>query len=101
MNSEVLEILGNDTVIGVRTNLKTIECDGVFVAIGREATTEMVKDIIKLNEQGFIITDEHMKTSAGNIWAIGDCREKHLRQIVTATSDGAIAAESVMKFLNN
>ncbi|HPQ19748.1 MAG TPA: NAD(P)/FAD-dependent oxidoreductase, partial [bacterium] len=74
--------------------------DGLFVFIGQKPNVEFIKELIKLNEQGFIITDTHLKTNIQNIFAAGDVRNTMLRQVVTAVADGAIAVTSVLKYLS-
>ena len=68
---------------------------GVFVFIGYKPQTELLKGKVDLNEQGYVLTDENMKTNLDGVYAAGDLRPKSLRQVVTAVSDGAIAATSV------
>ncbi|NLM04321.1 MAG: thioredoxin-disulfide reductase [Clostridiales bacterium] len=65
---------------------------GIFVFIGFLPHTQLFADIIDLDEMGYIITDENMKTNIPGVFAAGDCRKKSLRQVVTAVGDGAIAA---------
>lgn len=72
---------------------------GVFVAVGREPATEPLRDLGILDEGGYVVTDERMRTSVPGIFGAGDVRTKSLRQIVTATSDGALAAESAAEYL--
>ena len=72
---------------------------GVFVFAGYTPDTEVVKDIIELNEQGYIITNSEQKTNVDGIYAAGDVCIKPLRQIVTATSDGALAATELEKYV--
>jgi thioredoxin reductase (NADPH) len=76
-----------------------IPVDGIFIYIGSKPGTEFLGGAVKLDEQGYIITDDRMKTSAEGIFAAGDVRAKKLRQIVTATADGAIAAEAAREFI--
>ena len=73
---------------------------GVFVFIGYKPQTELLKDKVKLNEQGSVITDENMETNVSGVYAAGDLRPKSLRQVVTAVSDGAIAATSAEKYVS-
>lgn len=75
-----------------------IKTDGLFVAIGQTPDTEMFVGIDK-DEKGYIKTDEDMRTNIAGIFAAGDCRQKFLRQVVTACSDGAIAAERAVEYL--
>lgn len=106
-DSVVKEIKGKDGVEEVVVeNLKTgkvdsISVDGIFVAIGYTPNTEFVKDLVQLDEQGYIITDERMKTKTPGLFAAGDLRQKPLRQVVTAVADGAVAAVEAEKFLEN
>ncbi|MDD4179948.1 MAG: FAD-dependent oxidoreductase, partial [Candidatus Margulisbacteria bacterium] len=78
----------------------TVPADGVFVYVGSRPNTECVKKVVKLDEHGYIITDEKMATSVPGIFAAGDARVKHLRQVVTAAADGAIAADSAREYLS-
>ena len=73
---------------------------GVFVFIGYKPQTELLKDKIDLNEQGYVLTDESMKTNLDGVYAAGDLRPKSLRQVVTAVSDGAIAATSAERYVS-
>lgn len=96
-NSNITEIVGDDVVRGVvLNNDKKIECQGVFIAIGRIPDTDIVKDLVKLNN-GYIICDETMSTSHKGIFACGDIRVKDVRQIITACADGAIAGTFASK----
>lgn len=85
-------------------NLKTEETydhpiDGVFVYIGTDPLSEPFKSLGIVNEEGYIPTNENMETKLAGVYAAGDVREKELRQIVTATGDGSIAAETAVKYL--
>jgi thioredoxin reductase (NADPH) len=106
-NSVVDEIKGQDMVEevivkNVKTGEKTsVLVNGVFVAIGLVPNTSFVKDLVKLNEQGYIITDENMGTGVPGLYAAGDVRQKSLRQVVTAVADGAIAAVEAGKYLES
>jgi thioredoxin reductase (NADPH) len=71
--------------------LSTLEVEGVFVFIGLVPNTGFLKGKVKTNDWGYIMTDEHMETNVPGVYAIGDVREKEVRQIVTAAADGAIA----------
>ena len=72
---------------------------GVFVFAGYSPDTDAVKDVIELNEQGYIITNSELKTNIDGIYAAGDVCVKPLRQIVTATGDGALAATELEKYV--
>lgn len=101
----VEQIKGEDAVEEVVVkNVKTGELssvfvDGIFVAIGYTPKTDFVKNLVKLDNQGYIITDDHMKTGIPGLFAAGDLRQKSLRQVVTAVSDGAIAAVEAGRYI--
>lgn len=86
-----------DTVTGKTWELP---CDGLFVAIGREPNTQLVKEQLKLDEQGYVVAGEDTRTSLPGVFAAGDVRTKPLRQIITAAADGAVAAHYVEEYLN-
>ena len=88
-----------NTVTGEVTDYKSEETFGVFVFAGYAPATEAVKGIVELNEQGYIVTDASQKTSAEGVYAAGDVCIKPLRQVVTATSDGALAATELEKYV--
>ncbi len=100
-DSVVESINGTDKVESVTIANKksgeksTIKVDGVFIFVGIHPNTSFLKGTVEMDQWGFIKTDEEMRTSTPSIWAAGDCRHKPLLQIVTAVSDGAIAAHSV------
>ena len=86
-------------VTGEVTEYKSAETFGVFVFAGYAPATEAVKGVVELNEQGYIVTDASQKTSADGVYAAGDVCIKPLRQVVTATSDGALAATELEKYV--
>ena len=90
-------ILLTDTVTGAQTQLP---CDGVFVSIGRTPATELVGSQLPLDQSGYIIAGESTETSLPGVYAVGDVRTKALRQIVTALSDGAMAASRAEEYLS-
>ena len=73
--------------------------DGIFVSIGRTPATALVKDQLALDEGGYIVADESTRTNIAGVFAVGDVRAKALRQIVTAVSDGAVAAHYADEYL--
>ena len=85
-----------NNVTGVET---VIPCDGVFVSIGRSPATALVKGQLALDEAGYILAGESTETSIPGVYAVGDVRTKALRQIVTATADGAVAAHYAEGYL--
>ncbi|PIS33672.1 MAG: thioredoxin-disulfide reductase [Candidatus Omnitrophica bacterium CG08_land_8_20_14_0_20_41_16] len=101
----VEEIIGGNKVEQVRIkNVKTsvesnLFCQGVFILAGINPNTEFIKNILEINEAGFIIIDRRMHTSKEGIFACGDCVEKGLYQVISACSDGAAAADSAHKYL--
>lgn len=101
-NSEVAEILGEKGADGVLLKSgETIDCDGVFIAVGIVPRSDTVKNLAELDDNGYIVADESGKTSLDGFFAAGDVRTKELRQIITACSDGANCVDSVNKFLDN
>ena len=91
--------LSSVTLKNVKTGeLSDLPVSGLFVAVGQTPATEGLKGVEL--DGGYIVTDEEMRTSLPGVFAAGDVRKKTLRQVVTATADGAIAAESAIKFLN-
>ena len=90
-----------NTATGEVTEVKRTNGEdfGVFVFVGYAPATEMLKGTVELNEQGYIITDASQKTSADGVYAAGDVCIKPLRQVVTATSDGALAATELEKYV--
>lgn len=78
---------------------KEIALDAVFGYIGTEPKTDLFKDYINLNKQGYVLTDENMATNVKGVYAAGDVREKQFRQITTAVADGTIAALAAEKYL--
>jgi len=104
-NSSVDQIKGADFVEGilltdaVACKTRMVAVSGVFVAVGVLPSSGLVKDLVKLDEQGFILTDDGLKTSCGLVWACGDCRKRPLRQLITAASEGALAALGAYHYL--
>ena len=104
-DSIVLSINGGDSVESLTLkNVKTEEestlpVSGVFLYVGLIPNSEMFRGLIKLNDRGFITVDRELSTSVPGIFAAGDVRDTPLRQIITAGSDGAIAAHSAGKYL--
>ena len=88
-----------NTATGEVTEYKSQDTFGVFVFAGYAPATGVVQGIVDLNEQGYIVTDASQKTSAEGVYAAGDMCVKPLRQVVTATSDGALAATELEKYV--
>ena len=107
-DSVVKEIKGTDikvsgvTVENVKTGeLSEHEFGGIFIYVGVNPVTSMVADLGITDEAGWVITDERMMTPKAGIFAIGDVRQKELRQIATAVGDGAIAGQGVYQYIEN
>jgi len=105
LNTIVEEIKGDDKIRSLKltdtlSNKKSsIYVDGVFIYAGLVPNTDFLIDIIKLDENGHIITDERLATNIPGVFAAGDVRKKGLRQVVTSVADGAIAVASVKELL--
>ena len=105
-NTTVEEILAQEKVTAVAVkNVKSgaytmIDCDGVFVAVGNVPNTKLVQGQVALNAGGYIAAGESTKTNIPGVFAAGDVREKPLRQVVTAVSDGAVAAKFAEEYLS-
>jgi thioredoxin reductase (NADPH) len=85
-------------------NLRTgdevkVKADGVFIYVGQTPNTDFTGDLVSLDRQGYIITNEDLETSVKGVLAAGDVRQKSLRQVSTAVGDGALAAMNATKFL--
>lgn len=95
--TEVLEIHGTDKVTGITLShagtAEALPIDGVFVAIGSQPDTALYGELVDTDEDGYIIAGEDCRSSVPGIFVAGDLRTKEIRQIVTALSDGAVAAE--------
>ena len=104
-NSTVEQLKGEDRLSGVQIrNVQTGErqilpVDGLFISIGRKPATELFAEQLELDENGYIIADESTKTSLTGVYGAGDVRTKPVRQIVTATADGAAAAHAIEAYL--
>jgi len=105
-NSIVKSVNGEELVESITLkNIQTGEesdypVNGVFIFIGTVPLTEVLPEQVQANPQGYIITDEKMATSVEGVFAAGDVRVKYLRQVVTAASDGAIAAVAAEKYVH-
>ena len=105
LNSIALEIIGKNRVESLRIKdvnsgvVKDVKADGVFILIGVTPNSEIAKPLVKMDEKGYIITGDDMNTSVEGIFACGDVRKKVLRQVVTATGEGASAAVSAQNYV--
>lgn len=104
-NATLEEIFGDTRVKGVRIkNTRTqetseVSAQGVFIYVGVDPATGFLKDTGLLDEEGYITTDKEMATRMRGVYAAGDVRDTNLRQIITACSDGAVAAMSIYHYL--
>ena len=107
LDAVTTDILGKDQVEAIKIKTistgeeKAVAVDGVFVYVGKEPSTELVKGFVDVDERGYIITDAKMQTSRRGVFAAGDVRQTPLRQVVTAVADGAIAAVSANDYLEH
>ena len=101
LKTNITKIIGNKKVEKIElNNKKEIEVKGLFIAIGKVPSNEKFKNLIEVNDKGYITARENCHTNVPGIFAAGDTRVKRLRQLVTATSDGAIAATEAIKYIN-
>ena len=115
-NTENIKILFNKLVVSLNGDkslesiilkdqttgsLEQFNIESVFVAIGQEPNNSMFKNLCSLDEQGFIVTNEMCCANIEGVFVAGDCRQKRIRQIVTASSDGSIAALQAIKYLDS
>lgn len=96
-DSVLTELISDTKVVGAKvknTNtgeIKIIDCDGVFIAIGRKPNTKFLGNAVELDQDGYIKADESTKTNVDGVFAAGDVRTKIIRQVATAVGDGAVA----------
>ena len=104
-NSEVISLAHGDRLTGVviRNNVtgeeESISCDGVFISIGRQPATALFEGQLQLDNGGYIVAGEDTVTNLPGVYAVGDVRTKKVRQIVTATADGAVAVHEIEDYL--
>lgn len=104
-NSTVTELLHGEQVTGVKLKdvntgrETTVDCDAVFVSVGRKPATELVRGQLELDGSGYVVADETTKTNLPGVYAVGDVRTKPLRQVVTAVADGALAVHMAEEYL--
>ena len=107
MWNTVVESIEGDTALeklrlrNVKTGItREITCDGIFIFVGTLPNTRMLRGILEMDDQGYIITDDDTRTSVEGIFACGDARKKLLRQIVTACAEGATAAFAARHYVD-
>ena len=105
-DSQVQELLYGDVLTGVQVRhkktgeLREIPCDGLFVAVGHVPNTELYQGQVELDQAGYVLADETTQTNLPGVFAVGDLRKKPLRQVVTAASDGAVAAHFIEEYVS-
>lgn len=102
LNSNICQINGDKYLSSIsikndKDEIRQIKVDGLFIAVGQEPKNEIFANLINLDEYGYILSEDGVHTNIKNIYVAGDARKKELRQLVTATSDGAIAATIAIK----
>lgn len=103
----VTELIGGDTLEAIKikntaTNTEEVRnFDGIFVAIGQVPKNQAFGDIVELNDYGYVTSDEACLTKTQGVFVAGDCRTKQIRQVTTATADGAVAALAACRYLEN
>ena len=105
LNSNVIKINGEEKIQSIDiqnndNNITTIEIQGLFIAVGQEPKNEIFKNVVDLDEFGYIIAKNDVFTSTPGIYVAGDARVKPLRQLTTAVGDGATAATIAIKEMN-
>ena len=104
-NSTVSALLSGDRLTGVRLRdtvtgeESVVDCDGVFVSVGRQPATALAAGQLALDGGGYIVAGETTETSIPGVYAVGDVRTKPLRQVVTAVADGAVAVHMAEKYI--
>lgn len=104
-NSTVTELLRDGRLQGVKLRdvhtgeESVVECDGLFVSVGRAPATALVRGQLTLDDGGYVVADESTRTNLPGVFAVGDVRTKTVRQVVTATADGAVAVHYAEEYL--
>ncbi len=98
-NAKISKLIGDKKLESIEVNDKVINVDGLFIAVGRVPETQNFTKLFNVDSMGYVISDD-CHTNIEGIFVAGDNRAKSLRQLVTATSDGAIAATEAIKYIN-
>ena len=104
-NAVINKIIGDDFVkqieINKDGNISTLDVDGIFISIGQEPKNNVFSNMVELDKLGYIISEDGVHTKTPGIYVAGDTRQKELRQLTTAVSDGSIAATVAIREMNN
>lgn len=104
LNSQIVEINGANKLENIKINTnnqeKIISISGLFIAVGQEPKNEIFSNVVDIDEKGYFISKDGVHTKTKKIYIAGDARQKDLRQLTTAVSDGAIAATMAIKEIN-
>ena len=106
-NSKITEFVADDRLSAIRIadigdkNAREIPANAVFVSIGRSPATDIFRNELDIDRGGYIIADESTRTNIPGVYAAGDVRTKELRQVVTATADGAVAASMAEEYISS
>ena len=106
LNAVPEEFIGENSLTAVRLKIKdgserTLECDGVFVAIGQSPSNEIFAALVDLDDGGYVNSNETCRTKTAGIFVAGDCRTKAVRQLTTATADGTVAALAACDYVDS
>ena len=105
-DSQVTELLYGETLTGVKVGnkktgeVKELSLDGLFLAVGQLPNTQLFQGQVELDAAGYVVADETTRTNLPGVFAVGDLRQKPLRQVVTAAADGAVAAHFLEEYLS-
>lgn len=100
LNENITKLNGQDKLESIEVGSRTIEVSGLFIEVGRVPSNENFRKIIEVNNSGYVSAKENCHTNVAGIYVAGDVRVKKVRQLVTAVSDGAVAAMEAIKFIN-
>ena len=106
-NAQVTELISDGRLTGLRLKdtvtgeESTLDCDGVFISVGRTPATALLEGQVALDEGGYVLADESTRTSVPGVYAVGDVRTKQVRQVVTAVADGAVAVHMAESYLSS
>lgn len=107
ITNAVLSCINGDDVVSsvyykdiTSDSIKKLDVSGVFVAVGQAPDTDFVKNLVEVDNNGYILAGEDCVTNVKGVFVSGDCRKKEVRQLTTATADGSVAALAAVKYLN-